>query len=48
MLGTLYFRDPITETQLDKLQRELVALLRPDVSLRLIVIPAVLLESGTS
>ena len=48
VLGTLYSRDPITETQLDELQRELDAQLRPDVSLRLIVIPAVLLESGTS
>jgi uncharacterized membrane protein len=47
VLGTLYSRDPITETQLDELQRELDAQLRPDVSLRLIVIPAELLESGT-
>ena len=47
VLGTLYSRDPITEDQLDELQRELDAQLRPDVSLRLIVIPAELLESGT-
>lgn len=47
MLGTLYSRDPITEDQLNQLQRELDAELRPDVSLRLIVIPAELWESGT-
>ena len=47
VLGTLYSRDPITEDQLNELQRELDAEQRPDVSLRLIVIPAELLESGT-
>ena len=47
VLGTLYSRDPITEDQLNELQRELDAELRPDVSLRLIVIPAELLESET-
>ena len=47
VFGTLYSRDPITEDQLNQLQRELDAELRPDVSLRLIVIPAELLESGT-
>ena len=47
VLGTLYSRDPITEDQLNQLQREQDAQLRPDGSLRLIVIPAELLESGT-
>ena len=47
VLGTLYSQSPITKEQLTELQRELDAELRPDVSLRLIVIPAEVLESGT-
>ncbi|MFQ5921792.1 MAG: DUF389 domain-containing protein [Anaerolineales bacterium] len=47
VLGTLYSQSSITEKQLAELQRELEAALRPDVSLRLIVIPAEVLESGT-
>jgi uncharacterized hydrophobic protein (TIGR00271 family) len=47
VLGTLYSRDPITEDQLTELQHDLEAELRPDVSLRLIVILAEVLESGT-
>jgi uncharacterized hydrophobic protein (TIGR00271 family) len=46
VLGTLYSQSPITEDQLTELQRELDSELRPDVSLRLIVIPAEVLESG--
>jgi len=46
VLGTLYSQSPITEDQLARLQQELDAELRPDVSLRLIVIPTEVLESG--
>ena len=46
VLGTLYSQSPITEDQLARLQQELDAELRPDVSLRLIVNPTEVLESG--
>ena len=44
VLGTLYSQSAITEQQLAELERELEAELRPDVLLRLIVIPAEVLE----
>ena len=47
VLGTLYSQIPVTEDELAGLQQELDAALRPEVSLRLIVIPAEVLESGT-
>jgi uncharacterized hydrophobic protein (TIGR00271 family) len=46
VLGTLYSQNPITEDQLTELQQELEAVLRPEVSLRMIVIPAEVLEAG--
>ena len=45
VLGTLYSPNPITAEQLAGLEAELESALRPDVSLRLIVIPAEVLES---
>jgi uncharacterized hydrophobic protein (TIGR00271 family) len=47
VLGTVYSANTITDEQLAELERELEAELRPEVRLRLIVIPAEVIESAT-
>ena len=46
VVGTVYSSTPVTADQLDVLETELEAALRPAVGLRLIVIPAEVLESN--